>query len=89
LIKNTDPLNLLVQFSGRPVKATLKIYTTSFRCISQETWDTEITFPSCVLTMDAYKLSNLANGTYYCILRAENAAGKAASGKIQLLLILR
>jgi hypothetical protein len=87
--KDTDALNLLVAFSGRPAKVTMKIYTTAFRCIREETWDAGLTYPACTLSVAAYKIATLANGTYYYIIQAEDGTGIKSNRKVQIFVVLR
>ncbi len=87
--EKTGELYVLVQFSGNPEKVTMKIYTAAFRCIREETWKGGLSYPSCRLAIPARRLAGLANGTYYCVLEAEDAAGKKSSRKTQILVILR
>jgi hypothetical protein len=69
-------------------KIVIRIYTAAFRRVLEETVNGPYTGISTV-SIAAYKISRLANGTYYVVLLGEGAAGEKAVSNPMELIILR
>jgi peptidoglycan/xylan/chitin deacetylase (PgdA/CDA1 family) len=69
-------------------RVTIRIYTSAYRRIMEET-ESGGFYGRSVVIIKSWKLGELANGTYYVLVSGEAADGKKAAAKIVELVILR
>lgn len=67
---------------------TLKVYTPAFRLVLKEGLGAGAA-GQVIKAVAPYYFSRLANGTYYCVITGDNFAGKKASSKPDILLIIK
>lgn len=67
----------------------MDIYTTSFRLIRREKWDTGLTFPDSRNAVKGYTLGSLASGVYYCSVKATGVSGSVSNRLNRVFLIIK
>jgi hypothetical protein len=85
-----QPLNLSVNVLQDYKKATLRIYTTGYRMVKQIVLiDEPIPTGTRIFSISAWKISNLAAGSYYYQVEILTAANTVIKSKASLLMILK
>jgi hypothetical protein len=89
LIKGSDNLYFRLNISQAPDFIDLKIYTASFRAIRHIEWTTGIAKGDNILQASLFKFSDMASGTYYYVITAENNKRERARSKAGIFIILQ
>jgi len=82
-------LNIKCTLSQNASSVTLKIYTTGFRLIREVKLGANVTAGEKTFVIASKKFSDLANGTYYYYIEAQNSKADAKSKTTQLIIINR
>jgi subtilase family serine protease len=72
-----------------PASVRIKIYTTSFRLIKDKTWTASSVTGHYDVSIAATELDNLAAGTYYYVLSADDGRGTMVKSRAGKFIILR
>lgn len=80
---------LHIECTGQPIKARLKIYSSSFRLLVKLDFEQADITGAYEVTLPQEVFADKSNGVYYYLLTAQDAAGNEAKAKVKPLVILR
>ena len=89
LLEMQDTFYVDMNISRAPQSVRMKMYTSAFRLVRVFEWTTGLTAGSNTLSIPAWKLGPVSNGTYYYVIIARDAEGRQARSKAGGFIILR